>query len=200
MSETIKLPRPTEGLTWKKLARFFCLAFSPKRVKPYLAIRRLEDVSPARLQAAGIEGVLVDADGTLCPNHARVFPESAVHYVLALRAAGLKVAIYSNCVADRYSQFGGVPVVLEAEAKPDPRGFLRAMQNYLHLDDPAKICMIGDNFLTDGGAIDAGMRFIHVQPVPGVENRIHRLTRWWALACARRFWPQAFSDADKIFP
>jgi FMN phosphatase YigB (HAD superfamily) len=45
--------------------------------------------------------------------------------------------------------------------------------------------MIGDNYITDGGAIDAGMRFIHVQPVTGNEPLIHAVTRYLAYLCAR---------------
>ena len=62
-----------------------------------------------------------------------------------------------------------------------------AMKKYLQLDDPATVCMIGDNYITDGGAIDAGMRFIHVQPVPGPENPLHRATRFIAYRFARLY-------------
>jgi len=61
------------------------------------------------------------------------------------------------------------------------------MKKYLQLDDPATVCMIGDNYITDGGAIDAGMRFIHVQPVPGPENPLHRATRFIAYRFARLY-------------
>jgi FMN phosphatase YigB (HAD superfamily) len=45
--------------------------------------------------------------------------------------------------------------------------------------------MIGDNYITDGGAIDVGMRFIHIQPITGNEPTIHALTRYLAYLCAR---------------
>ena len=59
------------------------------------------------------------------------------------------------------------------------------MKNFLELDDPLKVCMIGDNYITDGGAIDAGIRFIHIKPVPGNEPFIHALTRYFAYLCVR---------------
>ena len=45
--------------------------------------------------------------------------------------------------------------------------------------------MVGDNYITDGGAIDAGMRFIYIHPIKGKEPFIHALTRYLAYLCAR---------------
>jgi predicted HAD superfamily phosphohydrolase YqeG len=47
--------------------------------------------------------------------------------------------------------------------------------------------MIGDSYLTDGGAIDAGMLFIHVQPVKGNESLMHSATRLFAYLCAKMY-------------
>ena len=43
------------------------------------------------------------------------------------------------------------------------------------------------NYITDGGAVDAGMRFIHVKPVPGNENPFHHTTRYLAELLARAY-------------
>ena len=69
--------------------------------------------------------------------------------------------------------------------KPDRAGFEIAMKEFLELNDPFKVCMIGDNYITDGGAIDVGMRFIHIQPLTGNEPIIHALARYLAYLCAR---------------
>ena len=176
-----------EGLKWVKIRRFLTLPFSPKSLKTYKAVKRFEDVSIDRLVADGIKGVLLDADGTLGPHHTRVFSESVREQFHAMIKNGLRVAIYTNAMEDRFDVFEGVAIVTDVPPKPDPRGFEIAMKKYLQLDDPATVCMIGDNYITDGGAIDAGMRFIHVQPVPGLENPLHRATRFIAYRFARLY-------------
>lgn len=171
---------PREGLQWVKVKRFLAIPFDPERTVTWMRVKRFEEVSIEALKAGGIEGVLLDADGTLGPHHTRRFPETAVAHVKAMREAGLRLALYTNAFEDRFEQFEGVPVVTDVPPKPDRQGFLIAMRQYLKLDDPAKVVMIGDNYITDGGAIDAGMRFIHVKPVPGGENAFHHATRYLA--------------------
>ena len=178
---------PREGLKWVKIKRFLNLPFSPKSLQTYRAVKRFEDVPVEVLAADGIKGVLLDADGTLGPHHTRVFSGSVRDHVGKMIAHGLRVAIYTNATEDRFTSFEGVAIVTDVPPKPDPRGFEIAMKKYLQLDDPAAVCMIGDNYITDGGAIDAGMRFIHVQPLPGPENPFHRLTRFIAYLFARLY-------------
>jgi HAD superfamily phosphatase (TIGR01668 family) len=182
---------PREGLKWVKIRRFISLPFSPKSLKTYRSVKQFEDVPIDRLVADGIQGVLLDADGTLGPHHTRVFSESVRNHVAKMIAAGLRVAIYTNATEDRFDAFEGVAIVTDVPPKPDPRGFEIAMKKYLQLDDPATVCMIGDNYITDGGAIDAGMRFIHVQPVPGPENFFHRATRFIAYLFAKLYSAQS---------
>ncbi len=178
---------PREGLKWVKIRRFITLPFSPKSLRTYRAVKRFEDVPIDHLISDGIKGVLLDADGTLGPHHTRVFSESVRDHIAKMLASDLRVAIYTNALEDRFETFEGVAIVTDVPPKPDPRGFGIAMKKYLQLDDPATVCMIGDNYITDGGAIDAGMRFIHVQPVPGPENSFHRATRFIAYLFARLY-------------
>lgn len=185
---------PREGLTWSKIQRFLALPFRPRLLQTYLAVEKIEDVSPQRLIADGVKGVLIDADGTLGPHKAEVFQESKIRHIQLIAESGLKVAIFTNAAVDRFQQLPGIPIVGEAPAKPDRRGFETAMKNCLNLDDPASVCMIGDNYLTDGGAVGAGMRFIYVRPVPGNENFVHRLFRLYAYLCARWHFPEAFQN------
>jgi HAD superfamily phosphatase (TIGR01668 family) len=180
---------PREGLKWVKIKRFLTLPFSPKSLRTYKAVKRFEDVPVEVLAADGIKGVLLDADGTLGPHHTQVFSVSVRDHIAKMTAAGFRVAVYTNAMEDRFEAFEGVAVVTDVPPKPDPRGFEIAMKKYLELNDPATVCMIGDNYITDGGAIAAGMRFIYVQPVPGPENPFHRLTRFIAYLWARLYSP-----------
>ena len=185
---------PREGLQWVKIRRFLALPFSPDALRTYQAVQRFEDISIDRLITDGIKGVLLDADGTLGPHHTREFPQSVRDHVRKMAAAGLRVAIFTNAMEDRFDGFEGVSIVTDVPPKPDPRGFEIAMKRDLRLDAPATVCMIGDNYITDGGAIDAGMRFIHVHPVPGPENPFHRFFRFIAYRLARWHFPQNFHN------
>lgn len=155
----------------------FALMANPEQGKTFMAVSRFEDIPIDRLRAENVSGVLVDADGTLGPHHTPRYPDSAIQHLKAMEEAGIRVAIFTNDREDRFDQFGGIPVVSGVAAKPSTRGFLEAMRRFLQIENPAEVCMIGDNYITDGGAIEAGMRFIYVQPLPGGENFIHRWTR-----------------------
>ncbi|UCD10444.1 MAG: HAD family hydrolase [Nitrospinaceae bacterium] len=181
---------PREGLTAAKVFRFLSLPFRPDRLKAYRSVDRFVDIAIAPLLADGIRGVLLDADGTLAPHHSQAFSPAVMEHVHEMTAAGLKVAIFTNANDDRFEQFQGVSVVTGVPAKPDPRGFLTAMRKHLGLDDPKAVCMIGDNYITDGGAISAGMRFIHVRPLPGPEKWAHRTLRAAAYYLARLYHPR----------
>jgi HAD superfamily phosphatase (TIGR01668 family) len=181
-----------EGLTFAKALRFLSLPFCPRSLKPYLAVNRFVDVPIDLLQADGIQGVLLDADGTLCPHHAREFSDEVIRHIAKLTGSGLKVAIYTNAAEDRFQQFSDINIVTGVSPKPNRHGFETAMEKFLGLKDPATVCMIGDNFITDGGAYSAGMRFIHVRPIKGNESFFHAFTRHLAFLCARFYFPAAF--------
>jgi len=192
MSANLPQSSPREGLTFAKLWRFLSLPFCPEDLKTWFAVNRFEDISIDLLRKEGIEGVLLDVDGTLCPHHAREFSASVTQHVMAMKSNGLKVAIFTNAMDDRFEVFPGVKVVTEVPAKPDSAGFKKAMTDFLEIKNPDKVCMIGDNYLTDGGAISVGMRFIHVQPIDGNETLIHSATRSFGLFCARLHTPEIF--------
>ena len=186
-----------EGLTSAKFSRFVSLPFQPSRLSTYISVKRFEEVPLDILSQDGIQGILIDADGTLGPHHTLSFENSVLDHVQAMLQQGLKVAIYTNAAEDRFQNFEelGVKIVNNVPPKPDRAGFEIAMKEVLGLSDPSKVCMIGDNYITDGGAVDVGMRFIHVQPVAGNESLIHATTRYLAYVCARihREIPQTIS-------
>ena len=177
--------KPLNCLTVKKVLRFLALPFSPNGLQTWFAVERFEDIPVEEILNKGIKGILVDADGTLGSNQAKSFPEPAVRQIELMQKKGLQVAIYTNAAENRFQQFSGVGIVTGVPAKPDSRGFKTAMQEYLQLDDPSIVCMIGDNYITDGGAIDAGMWFIYVKPIAGNEPFMHRFLRYFAYLCAR---------------
>ena len=173
-----------EAMTWCKIRRFFALPFSPHRLETWFSVGSVEEISPDKLTREGIQGVLLDADGTLGPHHFSSLPETVVQHIRVLQAEGLRVAIFTNASGDRFRELQGIPVVTDILAKPDPKSFRAAMKNELKLNAPKTVCMVGDNYVTDGGAIDAGMRFIYVFPKPGNEAPLHRMFRFLAYLCA----------------
>ena len=181
-----------DGLTLAKIIYFLLMPFRPDLLKTYMALGRFIEVPIDQLKVDGIKGLLIDADGTLGPHHARKFSSEVVEHINKMVDHGLKVAIYTNAFEDRFYQFKGINVVTNVLPKPDKRGFEKAMTDFLGLDDPSIVCMIGDNFLTDGGAHLAGMHFIHIHPIRGDESFIHSFTRKLAFRFAQFYFPGSF--------
>ena len=194
MSKTIQGNKKLsgEGLTLAKILRFLAIPFRPTLLQTYIAVNQFLDIPIDQLKADGIQGVLIDADGTMGPHHARKFSQDIVEHVNKMIDSGLKVAIYTNAFENRFYQFQNIAVVTDVPPKPDRRGFEKAMKSFLGLNDPNAVCMIGDNFITDGGAGLAGMRFIHIRPVKGNEPFFHAFTRSLAFRCARFYFPRSF--------
>ena len=187
MNQNITTSFENERLTWAKISRFIALPFQPSRLTTYLSVKRFEEVPIDVLLNDGVRGILLDADGTLGPHHTKFFEPTILEHLQKMLQKGFKIAIYTNAAQNRFESFEklGVKIVNNVPPKPDRSGFVKAMKNFLELDDPLKVCMIGDNYITDGGAIDAGIRFIHIQPVAGNEPFIHALTRYLAYLCVR---------------
>ena len=181
-----------DGLTLAKIIYFLLMPFRPNLLKTYMAVDRFVEVPIDQLKVDGIKGILIDVDGTLGPHHARKFSSEVVEHISKMVDHGLKVAIYTNAFEDRFHQFKGINVVTNVLPKPDKRGFEKAMTDFLGLDDPSVVCMIGDNFLTDGGARLAGMHFVHIRPIRGDESFIHSFTRKLAFKVAQFYFPNSF--------
>jgi uncharacterized protein len=181
-----------DGLTLTKTLYFLLMPFRPNLLKTYMAVGRFVEVPIKQLKIDGIKGILIDADGTLGPHHASKFSYEVVEHINKMVNYGFKVAIYTNASEDRFHQFKGINVVTNVPPKPDKCGFEKAMKDFLDLDDSSVVCMIGDNFLTDGGARLAGMHFIHIRPIKGDESFIHSFTRNLAFKVAQFYFPNSF--------
>ena len=194
MPETTKEDKRVtrDGLTLAKTIYFLLMPFRPDLLKTYMAVDRFIEVPIDQLKVDGIKGLLIDADGTLGPHHARKFSSEVVEHINKMVDQGIKVAIFTNAFEDRFHQFKGINVVTNVQPKPDKRGFKKAMTDFLGLNDPSVVCMIGDNFLTDGGARLAGMHFVHIRPIRGDESFIHSLTRKLAFKFAQFYFPNSF--------
>jgi predicted HAD superfamily phosphohydrolase YqeG len=118
----------------------------------------------------------------------------------------IRIAIFSNMKAGtRYMPFietvkagtgREIPIITSRYPKPDPRGFLESSEK-LQLSQKDQVVMIGDNFVTDGGCIRAGIPFIKVDPVPTDESIFKKLTRSPQTA-SRKFYSLVSNIYDAI--
>lgn len=139
---------------------------------------------PADVVAAGMAEILYEYE--ISPASWQPFPESA-EVLLTLRSAGVRLGVVSDTGWDIRAVFAAhgledlVEVfVLSCEwgaAKPHPALFLDAC-GALGVA-PERTVMVGDNPLTDGGAVGAGLSCLIVPPVslhrPGVLEVVPRL-------------------------
>ena len=169
-----------EGFRWIKLWQFFRL-FLPKNRRVLMRMEKVGGLNFEVLEAiAGkkYKGVIFDFDETLAPNYGQILDEN-FELIRGLVAAGMKVVIFSNMKeSERYDELKklGVKVHKTIYPKPDVRGFKECCE-MMELSS-SEVLMVGDNLMTDGGAMNAGIDFVLVSPIPTKENfRMNRLVQ-----------------------
>ena len=98
-----------------------------RRVEPEQAVLELE---ASHLRSLGVEGLLLDLDGTLKDFRSQEIPGPVRDWVAQLRASGIRLCIVSNGKTRRIEHFAGllgVPFVAKA-FKPLPLGCRRALK------------------------------------------------------------------------
>ena len=179
-----------EGLTFAKVRYFLRVLFAYPVERIFARVTRFSDIDGGYLMDRGIRGMILDFDDCLAPHHGNILPEYLAH-VRTLCVLGLALVVFSNRKKDgRYASLEslGVRVITPSFAKPDIRGF-EACLRALDLP-PHSVVMVGDNYITDGGCVEAGISFIHVQLLPsrmmGVSRGVQRLARYIARAMVER--------------
>ncbi len=128
-----------------------------------------------KLQEINLKGLIIDSDDCISYNHGEILEENITH-IKKLYDQGIKIVIYSNMrKTGRYEQIEAyVKVLTRIPPKPGKKGFEKALQT---LNLPAKnVAMVGDNYLTDAGAIRLGISFIKIKPIDiPSENRVFNL-------------------------
>lgn len=163
-----------EGLTSAKFLQPFRL-LNPENTYAIAKVSAFSKINIARINALlnlQIQGIILDIDECVAPHHGEILPEN-VAKITEMIKEGIRLVIYSNMEAtDRYNPLietvrnetgYTIKVMTNIPAKPAKQGFETCAKE---LDlPPENIAMVGDNFLTDGGAIQAGMNFIKVKPI-----------------------------------
>lgn len=175
--------RSREGLNKDKVLQLFRL-LRPRNTRTLARLDSFSqlDLRALRQQGTPLAGLVLDVDETLAPHHGKI-PEATLRQIAELRREGVKVAIFSNAKADvnparqadlaRLEAMGAKIMGGAIVAKPSTSGFIQAAAA-LGLPRRA-VAMVGDNYLTDGGAIRAGLHFIKVRPVKTPKMGLERL-------------------------
>jgi uncharacterized protein len=147
-------------------------------VTPHLQLDTVLELSPARLRALGLDGLLLDVDCTLKDHHATAFPAEVVAWTRAVQAAGVRLCLLSNGRPRRIGGLAGalgVPFVSQA-CKPFPFRCLTALRR-LGLERH-RVGLVGDQVFADvlAGRL-AGLFTILVRPTSPEEPWFTRLKR-----------------------
>lgn len=167
-----------EGLTLAKLAQPFKL-LCPSNTCAIAKLPLFESINLRILERSRgpIKGIILDIDETVAPHHGEITQQN-MDLIKEWVIEGRKIVIFSNMKkSQRYAELEalGIKVITSRFSKPDARGFeecLAAMGLKAH-----EAIMIGDNFITDGGAVPAGIDFVKVEPVKTEESTLDVLKR-----------------------
>ena len=157
-----------EGLTLSKLLHAFSL-FLPKNTRTLTRLKKFSDLDLTKIKnGSNIKGIILDVDGCIAYEHKEILPEN-LQKIKELTDLGMKIVIYSNMIwSPRYEKLKGVIVLANVPPKPSRKGFEAAL-TALALPKE-NVVMIGDNYITDGGAIKFGIPFIHIEPLKNGEE------------------------------
>ena len=147
----------------------------------------LPDVPLDELAAAGVRGIIVDLDNTVCAYHQPELAPGVAEWVAAARNRGFALVLVSNNFTERVASVGaklGIPVVPNA-LKPLPFAFLRALKL---LGTPRRATIvIGDQLFTDvlGGKL-LGLRTLLTTPLVQSDFPLTRVLRFLERTIAGR--------------
>jgi len=148
---------------------------------PKLHVSAVQAIDLSRLQALGINNLIVDLDETLRKRNSDHIPEASVKWIEEVKKRGFNICITSNnpfgWKINKIKEIFNVPVSLLA-LKPFPLAFNHAMR--LLRSNPSNTALIGDQLFTDIlGANMVGIYTILVDPITGAEKGIfRRIMRW----------------------
>jgi HAD superfamily phosphatase (TIGR01668 family) len=147
----------------------------------------LPAVSLDRLALAGVRGIVVDLDNTVCEYRRPELAPGVAEWVRAARDRGFALVLVSNNFTERVASVGAqlaIPVVPNA-LKPLPFAFWRALKL---LGTPRRATVvIGDQLFTDVlGAKLLGLRTILTKPLVETDFPLTRVLRFLERTIARR--------------
>lgn len=139
----------------------------PKNTKTLVFLKNFTEFDPQSIEnkiGLKIRGIILDVDGTIAYEYGDILPQNLAH-IQKLLKHGIRIVLYSNLKeTGRYNVLNkSIKILTNLPAKPDKKGFLIALET-LGVNK-SNVVMIGDNYVTDGGATSIGIPFVHVQPI-----------------------------------
>lgn len=121
---------------------------------------------PRIMTRKAFRAILLDIDGCIAPPCGEILRENA-RKVEKLLDRDIKIGVYSNCESlprlDPLKRMG-VDIYNGKAPKPESRGFKDACE--FSGFNPEETWMVGDNPLTDGGAIGVLEGMVFIKPIP----------------------------------
>lgn len=155
---------------------------------PKLYVDSINEITAERLRNNGIEGLILDIDNTLVPNHVADADENALRWIESMKMSGFKLCIVSNGARKRVVRFNErlKLYAIHRAMKPAKKSFLKAgrllgLQNH-------QIAVVGDQIFTDiYGGNRAGMFTILVKPIDKREGGLVRFKRIFEKPILKRY-------------
>ena len=145
---------------------------------PAIAVDSINDITIELLKKNQINGLILDIDNTLVPNHVADADENAVQWIESIKAAGFKICIVSNASHKRVIRFNDKLrlYAVHRAMKPTTAAFRKACR-MMDLENK-NIAVVGDQIFTDVyGGNRAGMFTILVKPIDKREGRLVQFKR-----------------------
>ena len=197
-----------EGLKLSKIAQLWRL-FAPRNNHAIVKVSEFRRINIQRINeliGSNFKAVILDIDECVAPHHGEILPENIDH-IAAMVGEGTKLVIYSNMKAsDRYEPVVtrvksnhdyDIKIIMSPYAKPDIRGFAHCIDE-LNLEPDEDVLMIGDNFLTDGGSLQAGIAFAQVKPIRSIGESIAKRLKRIFQTSTRSFYSGVSGAYDRL--
>ena len=137
------------------------------------------EITPERLKALGMRGIITDLDNTLIEWDRADATEELAAWFKMMQEAGIRIVIASNNNEERVKRFAeplGIPFIHRAK-KPLGSGFYQALVRLKLQRD--EVVMVGDQLLTDiMGAKRQKLYTILVRPVAESDGFVTRFNRF----------------------
>lgn len=156
--------------------------------KPRKRIRKMIEITPDLLHAAGVKALLLDIDNTMTTHNNPMPADGVTEWIEKMKSAGFKMMVVSNNNGERVRKFSEL-VGLEFEGaakKPLPSGFKRAC---LRLGiRPNEAAVVGDQIFTDilGGNLMGAYTMLTV-PYQLESSKLFKIKRFFE-RLIMRFW------------
>lgn len=180
--EDISRERPTIAKFWQPFS-----LLHPRNNRAIAKVDEFESIDIEKIQkhfGIEIKAIILDIDECVAPHHGEIMPANE-RKILELNDEYRVIGFSNMKKTDRYAKLeeAGISIHMSHFPKPDGRGFLEACEA-LEVK-PEETVMIGDNFITDGGANRVGIHFIKVKPIWTLEPRWKKTKRMFTLGARK---------------